>query len=120
MCLERVTGTVDKVAYLEVIVQCYDIPVPLRYTLQHRDFIANLWMGLGFSIGVHRVDCSCSKTYHVLPTLHEFLVNDLASKVLAGLDVYRFFDDSIRPTSKGFTSPILQGYSISAPVNDRR
>ena len=76
--------------------------------------------GVKISIGVHKIYCSGSKTYHILPTLHEFLVNDLASKVLACLDVYRFFDDSICPTSEGFTCPILQECSINAPVNDRR
>ena len=39
--------------------------------------------------------------------LHELLVDDLASIVLASLDVNRLFDDSIRPTTEGLTSPVL-------------
>ena len=81
--------------------------MPLRYTLQHRDFIANLWMGLGFSIGVHSICCSCSKTYHVLPALHEFLVNDLASEVLAGLDVHGLLDNGIRAATEGLARAVL-------------
>ena len=64
-------------------------------------------MGLGFSIGVHRVDCSCSKTYHVLPTLHEFLIDDLASIVLASLDVNGFLDDGVGSATQGLAGTIL-------------
>ena len=43
--------------------------------------------------------CSCSggyETHHVLAALHELLVDDLASIVLAGLDVDGFLDNSVR------------------------
>ena len=47
-------------------------------------------------------------THHVLPALHELLVDDLAGKVLAGLDVDSLFDDSIGAASEGFTCTVLE------------
>lgn len=54
-------------------------------------------------------------THHVFPTLHKFLVDDLACKVLAGLDVDGLLDYGICSTSKRFTCPILEQSSISVP-----
>jgi len=35
------------------------------------------------------------RTDHVFPTLHQFLVDDLAGIVLAGVDVYGFLDNGV-------------------------
>ena len=45
--------------------------------------------------------------HHVLPPLHELLVDDLASIVLPGLDVYGLLDDGIRPTPECLAGAVL-------------
>jgi hypothetical protein len=50
----------------------------------------------------------CLDTHHVFPTLHELLVNDLASIVFAGLDMYGLLDDGICAASKRASCAILQ------------
>ncbi len=46
--------------------------------------------------------------YHVLPALHEFLIDDLASVVLAGLDMDCLLDYGACPASECLSSAILQ------------
>lgn len=48
-----------------------------------------------------------STTYHVLPPLHELLVDDLACEVLSSLDVDRLLDDGVRSTAQRLACPIL-------------
>jgi hypothetical protein len=43
----------------------------------------------------------------MLPPFHELLVDDLAGIVLAGLDVDRLFNDSIRPATERLACAIL-------------
>ncbi len=50
---------------------------------------------------------SGNKTHHVLPPLHEFLVDDFARIVLASLDMHGLLDDRVRPTAKSLASTIL-------------
>ena len=47
------------------------------------------------------------QTHHVLPPLHEFLVDHLACVVFSGLDVYGLLDDGIRATPKRLAGAIL-------------
>lgn len=49
----------------------------------------------------------CNETYHVLPPLHKLLVDYFAGIVLSSLDMYRFLDDSIRPTAQSLPRSIL-------------
>lgn len=46
-------------------------------------------------------------TYHVLPTLHELLVDHLAGIVLAGLDMDGLLYDRIRSAAEGLPCAIL-------------
>jgi len=48
------------------------------------------------------------KTYHVLPPLHEFLVDDFASIVLAGFDMNRLLHDCIRAAPEGTSCAVLE------------
>ena len=50
---------------------------------------------------------SGGSTHHVFPPLHELLVDDLASIVLAGLDVYGLLHDSVRSAAECLACPIL-------------
>ena len=47
------------------------------------------------------------KTHHILPPLHEFLVDHLACIVLARLDVHGFLHDGVRPTPQCLSGAIL-------------
>ena len=46
-------------------------------------------------------------------TLHQLLVNDFASIILAGLDVDRLLDDSVSPTAQRLSRAVLEGYLFS-------
>ena len=46
-------------------------------------------------------------THHVLPALHERLVDDLARVVLARLDVHRLLHDRVRPAPERLARPVL-------------
>jgi hypothetical protein len=52
-------------------------------------------------------------THHVLATLHELLVDDLAGKVLAGLDVDRLLHDRVRPAPERLARAVLSWGKIS-------
>lgn len=59
-------------------------------------------------------------TYHMLPSLHELLIDNLARIVFPRLDMDRFFHDCIRPTAKRFASTVLHPHqSISGLVQLR-
>lgn len=47
-------------------------------------------------------------THHVLSALHEFLVDDLAGIVLAGLDVDSLFDDGVGAGAKSLAGAVLE------------
>lgn len=50
-------------------------------------------------------------------TLHKPLVDDLAGKVLASLDVNGFLHDGIGTTAQGLSSAILNGYKSTTSAN---
>ena len=54
-------------------------------------------------------------THHVLPALHELLVDDLASIVLAGLDVHGLLDDGVCTASQSLSGAILAGQKSQSP-----
>lgn len=104
--------------HLKVVVQGNDVRVPLGNTLQDRYLIAHLLdasrtrtpsakyrsIRAATSMGSPGIRIA---THHVLPSLHEFLVDDLACVVFARLDVDGLLHDGIGPTSKGFSRAIL-------------
>jgi hypothetical protein len=51
--------------------------------------------------------CTEENTYHVLSTLHELLVNDLAGIVFASLDVDGLLDYGVCARPEGLASPVL-------------
>lgn len=73
---------------LEVIVQCDDVWVTARDSLENCDLIAD----------------------HMFATLHEFLVDNFACIVFSSLDVDGLFHNSICTAAKGATRPVLAGY----------
>ena len=58
---------------------------------------------------------SCGRAYHVLPPLHEFLVDDFASIVFPSFDVNRLLHDCIRAATEGASCAVLEAEKISAP-----
>ncbi len=56
----------------------------------------------------------------MFPSFHELLVNDLASIVFAGLDVYGLLNDGICPTAKCPPSTILGDAKLSRSSDGRR
>lgn len=53
------------------------------------------------------LNASQGRTDQKFPSLHEFLVNHFTSVMLAGLDVYSFFHNSVCATSYSPSSAIL-------------
>lgn len=43
----------------------------------------------------------------MLPSFHEFFINDLASVVFASFDMNGFLDDSVRAAAQGLTGAVL-------------
>ena len=70
--------------------------------LQDRDLVANLQNRLTITT-VIMIVC----THHMFPTLHEFLIDDLACVVLSGLYMDGLFDNSICTATKGSSCAIL-------------
>lgn len=98
-----VSSSHTRSTHLKVVVKGDDVWVSARDALQHRDFVPDL-----------RAHCQPAhqrprrlRTHHMLPPLHELLVDDFAGIVLARLDVNRLLHDGIRPTTERLACAIL-------------
>ena len=59
-------------------------------------------------------------TYHVLPSFHELLIDDLAGIVFTGTNVNGLFNNSVRPTSESPSSTVLRLALFLASLPGRR
>lgn len=59
-------------------------------------------------------------TYHVLPSFHELLIDNLAGIVFAGTNVNGLFDYGVRPTSESPSSTVLRLALFLASLPGRR
>jgi hypothetical protein len=94
-------------SYLEVIMQRYDILMTAGYPLEHRNLIAHLRIDETKQVSSGLGRPSDLRTDHMFSALHELLVDDLASIILASLDVDRFFDYGIRPATESLARSVL-------------